>query len=112
MVSEKYTDYIGACNPLYTRDGTTSGLCNDDQGWTDGWDNDTICFAGEGKPTLIAIGATPDGGCGWLFGSIHPQMQAVFCDGSVHNVSYTINNNVWLYLCRINDGQEVGVLDD
>ena len=22
-----------------------NGSCNDDQGWTDGWDNDTICFA-------------------------------------------------------------------
>ena len=27
----------------------TNSDCNDDQGWTDGWDNDTICFA-HGKP--------------------------------------------------------------
>jgi prepilin-type N-terminal cleavage/methylation domain-containing protein len=106
MVGEKYTDFAGAYDPHYTRDGSTWGLCNDDQGWTDGWDNDTICYSNEGRPTLISPNYNPDGGCGWLFGSIHPAAtNSVFCDGSVHSISYTVDMTIFRHLCQINDNQ-------
>jgi prepilin-type N-terminal cleavage/methylation domain-containing protein/prepilin-type processing-associated H-X9-DG protein len=109
MVGEKYTDWVAAFDPNYTRDGSTYGICNDDQGWTDGWDNDTICYSAEGRPTWISPNYSPDnnGGCpGWLFGSVHPAgMNSVFCDGSVHTISYTVDITVFKHLCQINDNQ-------
>jgi prepilin-type N-terminal cleavage/methylation domain-containing protein len=89
--------------------GSQGGTCNDDQGWVDGWDNDTVGFArvnsSSNPPTpprrVGAVGAT----CDSSFGSVHPTMQAAFCDGSVHSIGFDIDPNAWLYLCRINDGQ-------
>src|SRR5262249_45222923 len=52
----------------------------------------------------------PDGGneCGAAFGSIHPGgMSAVFCDGSVHTIHYTIDAVTWQRLCSGLDGQPV-----
>jgi prepilin-type N-terminal cleavage/methylation domain-containing protein len=44
----------------------------------------------------------------WQFGSSHPTgFQAVFADGSVHLISYTINATTFRYLCSRNDGQTV-----
>ncbi len=46
LIGEKYVDFQAACDPNYNgRGGTAYGPCNDDQGWVDGWDNDTICDA-------------------------------------------------------------------
>jgi hypothetical protein len=93
---------------------------NDDQGYCDGWDNDTIGFgmgwSNEGpvppqhfdfnKPTL-------DGPCncvegwGFAFGSIHAACNVVFCDGSAHSVAFTIDPQNWLALCSANDGKAV-----
>jgi prepilin-type processing-associated H-X9-DG protein len=46
----------------------------------------------------------------WLmFGSAHTGgINAVFADGSVRPVSYTISNPVFQHLCRKDDGQHVG----
>jgi prepilin-type N-terminal cleavage/methylation domain-containing protein len=110
LVGEKYTDPDGGLNANYTRDGTTWGLCNDDQGYVDGWDNDTICDSSQGLPKRIFV-TVNDTACGFLFGSIHEQMNAVFCDGSVHAVSYNIHIDVWHNLCSINDGKVTGFED-
>jgi prepilin-type N-terminal cleavage/methylation domain-containing protein len=82
--------------------------CNDDQGFTDGWDNDTICFA-NGNGTTVWV-PQPDplqggGTCGLIFGSPHTAgMQCVFCDGSGHFITYQISTDAWSRLCSRNDG--------
>jgi prepilin-type N-terminal cleavage/methylation domain-containing protein len=121
LVGEKYVDADGAYNPTYTRDGSTYGECNDDQGWVDGWDNDTICFAEGGGVNPVG---TKDGysveipkqinpkqnsdACGLNFGSIHENFMCVFCDGSVHAINFDIDPTVWGRLCKINDGNPTG----
>src|SRR5205085_1890525 len=92
------------------------GGCNDDQGWVDGWDNDTICFAngfnGQGgpiePPKRIMKGQDS---CGFNFGSIHETLLTAFCDGSVHAINFSVSAGVWARLCKIDDGQPTG-LDD
>jgi prepilin-type N-terminal cleavage/methylation domain-containing protein/prepilin-type processing-associated H-X9-DG protein len=88
-----------------------NGQCIDNEGWCNGWDNDTICFStgdnGSGGPTQPP---QPDNEinnhCGLVFGSNHPNgMNSVFCDGSVHIIPYNINASTWTNLCSRNDGQ-------
>jgi len=88
---------------------SNSPSCNDDQGWVDGWDNDTICFCRGDNPGAapnppMRFSRSMSGTCGLYFGSIHELMLSVYCDGSVHPVRYNIDKNVWLYLCGIRDG--------
>jgi prepilin-type N-terminal cleavage/methylation domain-containing protein len=95
MVAEKYL-----LHPL-------AQDCDDDQGWIDGWDNDTICFSSTSLP--IQDGTNPSGGCGLIFGSSHTgYMMSVFADGSVHTISYSIDATTWKNLCSRNDGQVLG----
>jgi prepilin-type N-terminal cleavage/methylation domain-containing protein/prepilin-type processing-associated H-X9-DG protein len=116
LVAEKFV------NPFAAWDHSE---CNDDQGWIDGWDNDTICDAtGNGGappnqdgisvelPKQIAIKLGDVDECGFNFGSVHPaSMNAVFCDGSVHSIGYDINTTVWGRLCAINDGKQFDFTD-
>jgi prepilin-type N-terminal cleavage/methylation domain-containing protein len=92
--------------------------CSDDQGYTDGFDNDSIAFAlGRAtkggtpippRPTQRSGTQPSDGNeCGATFGSVHESCPFVFCDGSVHWVSYSIDPLNWVKLCSINDGQPV-----
>jgi len=84
--------------------------CNDDQGWVDGWDNDTICFARGGYATNPPSPPQPDGTtgtCGLIFGSPHSSLLTVFCDGSVHSVNFSVSPANWLRLCSGTDGQPV-----
>jgi prepilin-type N-terminal cleavage/methylation domain-containing protein len=102
LVGDKYLDRATA---------TLQSDCNDDQGWTDGWDNDIVCFAdGPGVGTVFP--PQPDGSagtCGFYFGGPHPAgMQAVLCDGSVRSVSYSVNTTAFLYFCQAYGG---GVVD-
>ena len=102
LIGEKY---------LNLKIATTSSDCNDDQGWTDGWDNDTICWArgtgGAAGTILVPISNGSNGTCGGNFGTSHTTLTTVFCDGSVHNIALTINPSTWLYLSGIS---EAGVL--
>jgi len=86
LVSEKYINFIK---------GPSQPDCNDDQGWTDGWDNDTMCFARPGGPGGPIVTPQPNGRvgtCGLIFGGPHNSgVQAVNCDGSVRNISYSVN---------------------
>jgi prepilin-type N-terminal cleavage/methylation domain-containing protein len=100
LVGEKWLTYLSLR-------GVPS--CNDDQGWVDGWDNDTITFArGSSATSAIAppkkFDKSLSGTCGLYFGSIHAIMMSVRADGSVHAVSFNIDPNSWLYLCGIRDG--------
>ncbi|MFO0867465.1 MAG: DUF1559 domain-containing protein [Pirellulales bacterium] len=86
--------------------------CNDDQGYVDGWDNDTICFARGGSSGNPVYPPQPNGkvgGCGLIFGSSHATLMAVLCDGSVRNISFTIDPTMWLRLCGSQDGQPVNL---
>jgi prepilin-type N-terminal cleavage/methylation domain-containing protein len=85
----------------------TAGQCIDNEGWTNGWDNDTICFStnqnGQDNPQSDFV---PGWFCGLNFGGPHPGgMLAVFCDGSVHFLPWSISNATWKALCSMNDGQ-------
>lgn len=55
--------------------------CNDDQGWVDGWDNDTICWARGTSSNGAIITPQPHGSvgtCGGNFGTIHTTITTVF----------------------------------
>ncbi len=128
LIGEKFVIAAGAYDPTWQRPPNVPGPnaygpCNDDQGYVDGWDNDAICFAEGGGNFLVSTqdgysvelprkidpstGDTDD--CGNNFGSIHDSaMMAVFCDGSVHSINYTIAPTVYGRICRINDGLEAG----
>jgi len=87
-----------------------SPSCNDDQGWVDGWDNDTIAFCkGDSNNNAPSPPRRFDGraDCGLYFGSAHNVMQAVFCDGSVHSIRFNVDPTTFLYLCQINDGNVI-----
>jgi prepilin-type N-terminal cleavage/methylation domain-containing protein len=94
LVGEKYVDFRDA----------TSGIqeCNDDQGWTDGWDNDTIGLGtSTPKQDILQNGTT----CVDSFGSPHTaSMQAVWCDGSVRSVSYQVDPTAFFNACQIANG--------
>lgn len=95
LVAEKYLNWMNG-----GRD------CNEDQGWVDGWDNDTMCFGDYSTPIRDGRSGT----CGLIFGSPHnQQMMSVFCDGSVHAIPYGINFNIWVSLCNRQDGQAVNL---
>jgi prepilin-type N-terminal cleavage/methylation domain-containing protein/prepilin-type processing-associated H-X9-DG protein len=52
------------------------------------------------------------GPTGGAFGSAHPgTWNALFADGSVHNLSYNIDPTVFSYLGNINDGNTVTTID-
>jgi prepilin-type N-terminal cleavage/methylation domain-containing protein len=98
---------------LYPNAFRGSSYCSDDQGYTDGWDNDTMAFAvGQGSKTSAPIPPQPiirsgpePADCGAVFGSSHAACLFVFCDGSVHSVSFSINPDNWVRLCSGQDGQ-------
>lgn len=101
LVGEKYLDRAIA---------TSQPDCNDDQGWVDGWDNDTIACATDSssnppRPPKPNPNTTT---CGYFFGGLHTAtMTGLFCDGSVHNIPYTIDPTTWLRLCCAQDGQPI-----
>jgi prepilin-type N-terminal cleavage/methylation domain-containing protein len=113
MVGEKFVDGAFA----FSTD--EQNHCNEDQGWVDGWDNDAVGDATGFKKDQTQLevpkqiyAKTQTDDCGANFGSIHENCMVVFCDGSVHAVSFTINQVVWGRLCSINDGHETGFEDE
>jgi prepilin-type N-terminal cleavage/methylation domain-containing protein len=88
--------------------------CNNDEGWIDNWDNDTVLYGGFTPLPDITIttsycGDQDDGTwSGSAFGSAHPVgFQTAFADGSVHFLSYNVNTQVLLYLSKIADGRAI-----
>jgi prepilin-type N-terminal cleavage/methylation domain-containing protein len=100
---------------LWYDDRTTGGgSCIDNEGWCNGWDNDSVCFSSSARndPVLPTPDAHKGPDCGFNFGSAHEGgFQCVFCDGSVHFLQYEINPKTWVNLCSRNDGQEVELGD-
>ncbi len=90
------------------------GACNDDQGWTDGWDNDTICFStGQGgnaaspplPPYRHGRAVPTAGSCGLYFGSTHEMLICVFCDGSAKKIAFSVNASIFQKVLSGTDGK-------
>ena len=76
------TPMIGEKQLFWSRDRPYD--CNDDQGYVDGWDNDTIL-----QPNLVAHRDVKWGTCGPAPGSSHPNsINIVLGDGSVRAARY------------------------
>ena len=82
---------------------------DDKEGYTSGFDDDTMRSTQADKPPAKDyVGPSGDGEN--LFGSSHPKtFNAVFADGSVHGLSYDIDSTVFESLGIINDGRNVAV---
>jgi hypothetical protein len=92
----------------------TATTCNDDQGYTDGWDNDTIGFAVGSNGLFPPRRNADQDGCAdyYYFGSAHHGgMQSAFCDGSVRTVRYSIAAAAFQSVLSATDGVPVS-LDD
>jgi len=90
--------------------GLGQGEYNDDHGYAVGWDCDTVGRTdvppGQDTPADALVGTAPN----WnsSLGSSHPGLfQAVFADGSVHGISYSIDPNVLRSLGNVSDGQTI-----
>jgi prepilin-type N-terminal cleavage/methylation domain-containing protein len=88
--------------------------CNNDQGWVDNWDNDTVVYGGFIPLTDASIktsycGDQDDGSwSGSSFGSAHPiGFQVAFADGSVRLLSFDIDRQVLRWLSTIADGHAI-----
>ncbi|MFM8578915.1 MAG: DUF1559 domain-containing protein [Planctomycetaceae bacterium] len=76
--------------------------CTDNEGYSAGWDWDTIRFAAN-PPTIDR--ATGVDACDLAFGSAHlGGSQFVFCDGSVRSVSYSVDTTVFQNAANRSDG--------
>jgi prepilin-type N-terminal cleavage/methylation domain-containing protein/prepilin-type processing-associated H-X9-DG protein len=82
---------------------------DDNEGYTDGWDEDVI--------RSTAQPPAPDfRGSSWdkarRFGSSHPSgINAVFADGSVHKISYSVSQTLFARLGNKSDGEVVNESD-
>jgi prepilin-type N-terminal cleavage/methylation domain-containing protein/prepilin-type processing-associated H-X9-DG protein len=82
---------------------------NDYIGYTAGWENDVVRSTDE-PPRPDYYG--DDDGREDLFGASHTgRFNAVFADGSVHSISYSINPTVFSYLGNRRDGQVISDSD-
>lgn len=105
LVAEKWLYFT-----WYDDRTTGPGACIDNEGWCEGWDNDTICTSGSGPNTCVLPQRDSMTGwaCGYIFGSAHVTgINGVLCDGSAHFFSYSIAPDTWRHLCCRNDGQPV-----
>jgi prepilin-type N-terminal cleavage/methylation domain-containing protein len=113
LVGEKWLYY-----QWYNLRTTGAETCIDNEGWCQGWDNDTICYSGSPNssgasnfaysPVMPQQDTQTGYDCGFFFGSAHPAgFMVVLCDGSIRLISYGIDAKTWQYLCCINDGQSI-----
>jgi prepilin-type N-terminal cleavage/methylation domain-containing protein len=84
----------------------STGSWHDDCGWSDGWDPDTVRYTGY---PLCKDTQTPPTQAGYMFGGAHPAVSlALFGDGSVHSLSFTLDPIV---LNRLGDCQDGATID-
>ncbi|MBI1832588.1 MAG: DUF1559 domain-containing protein [Planctomycetes bacterium] len=85
--------------------------CNNDQGYTDGWDNDMIVFAQGDRNWGLTLPSAPPrrydrttSTCGGWFGSSHLVCNFLWGDGAVRGVNFDVNAAQFLSMCSMNDG--------
>jgi prepilin-type processing-associated H-X9-DG protein len=84
---------------------------DDDVGYASGWDNDTMRRT-DLPPGEDFLGPQGQDG-GQRFGSSHPgRFNAVFADGSIHSITYSIAPPTFQYLGNMADGQTLPASDD
>jgi prepilin-type N-terminal cleavage/methylation domain-containing protein/prepilin-type processing-associated H-X9-DG protein len=78
---------------------------DDNEGYTSGWDHDTMRYANTSYPPLRD---TPGIGNTQRFGSSHSAgVNFVFCDGSVKLIPYSIDPLIYSYLSNRQDGKAI-----
>lgn len=83
--------------------------CGNDQGWTVGFDYDTVAHTGSNSgSTYPPVADTPGlGGCHTTFGSSHPgALNMAFCDGAVRPIGFDVDPTVFRGLGSRN-GREI-----
>jgi prepilin-type N-terminal cleavage/methylation domain-containing protein len=79
--------------------------CNDNEGWIENWDNDTMVDSGTQPLADYTINYAY---CGWGAGSAHTAgFNVAMADGGVHFVQFSISLPVWQAMCQTNDGNVV-----
>jgi prepilin-type N-terminal cleavage/methylation domain-containing protein len=92
---------------------------DDNEGYTAGWDHDTIrhtdgAIFPEWKPVpdYVDTGPGTENTLVGVFGSSHPGIfHAIFVDGSVQRLKYSIDPHAFMYLGNIGDGQAITGVD-
>ena len=80
---------------------------NDDEGFTTGYDEDTVAWA-NGPPLHDSLLPADYNNADGRFGSSHiGGFNAVLADGSVRSIPYTIDLSVFRHICIRNDGQPI-----
>jgi len=91
--SRKYTPGLGAFNG------------DDNEGYTSGWDHDTVRYSNQAPLPDCLTGCT-DGQ--QRFGGPHTSIfTMLFADGSVHTISYSVNLTAFSNLGNYRDGQVI-----
>jgi prepilin-type N-terminal cleavage/methylation domain-containing protein len=87
-------------------DAYATGEWYDDRGWTDGWDPDVVRSTNHEIGIDIVTAKIRDNrNFGFHFGSAHLSgMNAVYGDGSVHTIDYSIDRAVWNSIGDRRDG--------
>jgi prepilin-type N-terminal cleavage/methylation domain-containing protein/prepilin-type processing-associated H-X9-DG protein len=126
VVSQQLVPVNAPVKAIEVRDGTSNTLMIADRrmnlamlgkentddfiGYTSGWDDETVR-----RSTLVPepdFRGTEGEDGGRNFGSSHPgRINAVFADGSVHTISYSVDPVVFLNLCDKADGQVINTSD-
>ncbi|MCS6897040.1 MAG: DUF1559 domain-containing protein [Nitrospira sp.] len=84
-----------------------TGDWHDDCGWADGWDPDVVRYTGF-QPNHDNLYGNQGGWDGYRFGSAHPNgMNALFGDGSVRFLRYSVNLSVFNAIGGRDDGINV-----
>jgi prepilin-type N-terminal cleavage/methylation domain-containing protein len=105
----------GASNTLLAAErrmwpeGYETSYCENDQGWTVGFDWDNVRWTEQQPQPDFTIPPGVNPGCQGMFGSAHPTgFGAVFCDGAVRTFSYSIDLTVFRALGSRNANDIVG----
>ncbi len=105
MLGEKYLDLK---NMAAAQANTNAQLPDADaQGYTSGWDRDAIRWGNNApaRDQYLGYPVNSNSPYDYVFGSSHPfNFNAIFADGSLHRIPYTIDPVLWQHICQRNDG--------
>jgi len=107
MVRDGTTKCILISEKALDTDSCASAFCGDDnEGYTAGWDHDTMRHTGFEPQQDSQRSGTRFGD--YRFGSAHPAtLNMVMVDGSVQSVAYSIDLTIWRRLGHRDDGKQV-----